>query len=317
MSAREGLRRYLPLLFVAAILAAFYFAVGRFLDGARTLESLEQLERGWVAAAAGCALAMFLFKVARWRWYLGCIGQPLPWGAALVLYWAGQWFAVARGADLSRIVLAVRYGMPLGLVVAVGAAASLTDFAGVVLVGAAAAVGRWEFLAPLAVVGAGTALLVWALGGRGPLGRLVERELPARYAEAVRRGRALLRGWPLAVGLAFGAADALAATAVLWCSAQALGLEGITLPVAALVFALAQIAGVLSMMPLGLGVLDASGIVLLITLGVDPNRAAATLVVYRLVTLGLNMLLGGLGLLALRWLPRGAGAREPGQPVEV
>ena len=303
MSVLRRLHRYLSLLCLAAILVAFYFAVGRFLDGARTLESLEQLDAWWIVGATGCAIVMYLLKAVRWWWYLGCIGQPLPWNMATVIYLAGQWFAVARSADLSRIVLAVRYGVSLGMVVAVGAAASLTDFTGVVALGLVAGAHHPAFLAPLAVVGAVAALLVWGLGGNGPLGRLVERELPAHYAEPVRRGRGLLRGRPLGVGVAFGVADALGAAAIMWCGARALGVDTVGLPLAALVYSLAQVAGVLSMMPLGLGALDASGIFLLVAVGVDPNLATATLVVYRLVTLGMNMVLGAVGLAGLRRLP--------------
>ena len=50
-------RRLLPFVILAAILAAFYFAVGRFIDGARTLESLERLDPAWAAAALACAVA--------------------------------------------------------------------------------------------------------------------------------------------------------------------------------------------------------------------------------------------------------------------
>jgi uncharacterized membrane protein YbhN (UPF0104 family) len=218
------------------------------------------------------------------------------------MYMAGQWFAVARGADVSRILIVSRFGVPFALAIGVGAAASLTDFMGVVVVGLTASARHPDFVLPLLAAGGGAAALLWSLGGTGPLGRMVERELPSQYGEAVRRARQLLRDRPLVYGLAISVADALAAAGALWCGARSLGLDEVTPLVAMLVFSLAQIAGVLSMIPLGLGVVEASGILLLVALGADRDLAAATLVVYRLATLGANMLLGGLGLLALRLL---------------
>ena len=300
MALLRRLRRFVPVLVLAAIAIAFYVAAGRFLDLARTIERLERLDAGLAALGLACAIVLYLLKAVRWRWYAVATGYPLAWPLALAIYLAGQWFALARGADISRVVMAWRYGIPYPVAIAIGAAAGVADFCGLTWAGLAATPWHPEYVLVILAVTAGATALVWALGGGGPLGRMVEEELPARYAGAVQSGRSLLRGQPLAVGLAISVLDALAGAAVMLVAGLALGLGDMGLPRAMLVYALSQIAGGLSMIPLGLGVVEGSGVLLLVAAGVDANLATAVLVLYRLLTLGGNMLVGGVGLLVLR-----------------
>lgn len=303
-------RGLLPLVIVAAIGAAFYLSVGRFLDLTRTLESLEQLDPALAAVAVGCAVALYGLKAVRWRWYLNTSGYQLPWRTALAVYLAGQWFTLARSSDLSRVVIAMRFGLPYALIIAVGVAASVTDFWGLAWSGLAAALWYPEYALLVLPVAAATVALIWALGGDGPLGRWVEAELPGKYAGAVQSGRALLRGRALAVGIGISVLDALAGAGVMLFGAHALGLTDVGLPRAALVYSLSQIAAGLSMIPAGLGVMEASGVLLLVASGADASLATAVLVLFRLATLGVSMLLGGTGLLALRVLRLSPAARR-------
>jgi len=294
------LRGVLPVAILAAVAVAFYLAVGRFVDLARTLETLERLDPARAAGALGCGLLLYGIKAVRWRWYLATSGYALPWRSALAVYLAGQWFTLARSADLSRVVIATRFGLPYALTIAVSAAAGVADFWGLAWLGLASCIWFPQY-APLVLPAAGGAVaLVWALGGEGPLGRWVESELPEKYAAAVRCGRGLLRGRPLAVGLAISVLDALAGAGVMLLAAQAVGIGEVDVPHATLVYALSQLAAALSMIPLGLGVLEGSGMLLLAAGGVDASLAAAVLVLFRLATLGASMLLGGSALLALR-----------------
>jgi uncharacterized membrane protein YbhN (UPF0104 family) len=196
----------------------------------------------------------------------------------------------------------MRFGIPWAVALAVGAAAGVTDFAGMAWTGTLGSLWHPEYLLPLGALSAITAALVWGIGGDGPLGRMVEAELPAKYGPAVQIGRRLLRGKPLAVGMTISVLDALAGAGVLLCSALAVGAGDVGLARAMLVYALSQVAGGLSMIPMGLGVVEGSGVLLLAAGGVDPSVAAAILVLFRLATLGAAMLLGGSGLLALRLL---------------
>ncbi len=295
-------RRFLPIVVLAAVLGALYLAAGRFLDLSRTLETLERLDEPLAAAALGCGILLYGLKAVRWRWYMGVGDYPLSWRSALAIYLAGQWFSLARSADISRVVIAMRFAVPWDVAIAVGAVAGIADFTGMAWAGLIASAWHAEYVGALLVLGALTAILVWALGGDGPLGRAVEAELPPRYAPAVQAGRRLLRGRPLIVGLGISLLDALAGAGVMLCAALAVGVDDVGLARALLVYVLSQVAGGLSMIPLGLGVVEGSGVLLLAAAGVDPSVAAAVLVLYRLATLGAAMLLGGSGLLALRVL---------------
>jgi uncharacterized membrane protein YbhN (UPF0104 family) len=296
-------RRLIPVAVLAAVLIVLYLAAGQFLDLARTLERLEQLDPGRASGALGCAVLLYGIKAIRWRWYVATTGYVLPWRTALAVYLAGQWFTVARSADLSRVVIAMRFGIPYALALAIGAVAGVSDFAGLAWGGLLASVWLGEYALAMLVVTVATTALIWGLGGDGPLGRMVESELPARYAGAVQAGRGLLRGRPLTIGLAITAVDVLAGAGVLLLAAWALGLDEVGLARAMLVYALSQVAGALSMVPMGLGVVEGSGVLLLVAAGVDASLAAAVLVLFRLATLGAAMGLGAGGLLALRFLP--------------
>jgi uncharacterized membrane protein YbhN (UPF0104 family) len=311
------LRPFVPLLVLAAVGIAFYLAAGRFLDLARTLESLERLDLPLAAAGLGCAILLYTLKAVRWRWYAVATGHPLRWPLALAIYLSGQWFSLARSADLSRVVIAWRYGIPYPVAIAIGAAAGVADFCGLAWAGLAASAWHSEYLVAVLAITAAATALVWGLGGNGPLGKLVEQELPGRYAAAVQSGRRLLRGQALGVGLAISVLDALAGAGVLLLAARALGLDDVGLPRAMLVYALSQTAGGLSMIPLGLGVVEGSGVLLLVAAGVDASLATAALVLFRLLTLGANMLVGGCGLLALRLFKPPASAASDDETVAL
>jgi uncharacterized membrane protein YbhN (UPF0104 family) len=306
------LRRFVPVVALALVLSVLYFAAGQFLDLATTLERLERLDPALAGGAWVCAVLLYGIKAVRWRWYVATAGYVLPWRTALAVYLAGQWFTLARSADLSRVVMAMRFGIPYAVAIAISAVAGVADFCGLAWGGLAAGLWHGDYVLAMLVVSGVTLALVWGLGGEGPLGRMVETELPAKYAGAVQAGRRLLRGRPLVVGLAITAVDVLAGAGVMLLAAWALGLGEVGLARALLVYALSQVAGALSMVPGGLGVVEGSGTVVLMAGGVDGSLAFAVLVLYRLVTLTAQMLLGASGLFALRFLPLpGAASAAP------
>jgi uncharacterized membrane protein YbhN (UPF0104 family) len=294
------LQRLVPFVVLVAVLVALVLAARQFLDLSRTLETLERLDPGWLTAALVSALVYYGAKAVRWRWYMVTSGYPLAWRSALTIYLAGQWFTLARGADVSRVLIAMRFGVPWAVAIAVSSAAGIADFCGMAWIGLAGSLWHLEYLLALGVLTAITVAFVWGFGGEGPLGRMVADELPEKYAPAVQIGRRLLRGRPLVVGLAISLFDALAGAGVLLFSAYAVGVEDVGLPRAMLIYTLSQVAGGLSMIPMGLGVVEGSGVLLLVAGGVDPSVAAAVLVLFRLATLGAAMLVGCGGLATLR-----------------
>jgi uncharacterized membrane protein YbhN (UPF0104 family) len=310
-------RGLIPVAVLVAVVVVLYLAAGQFLDLTRTLERLEDLDRARAAGALGCAVLLYGIKALRWRWYMATTGYVLPWRTALAVYLAGQWFTVARSADLSRVVIAMRFGIPYALAFAIGAVAGVSDFAGLAWGGLLAGLWLGEYTLAMLVVTVVTTALIWGLGGNGPLGRMVESELPAKYAGAVQAGRGLLRGRSLTIGLAITAVDVLAGAGVMLFAAWAVGADEIGLTRVLLVYALSQVAGALSMVPMGLGVVEGSGVLLLVAAGMDASLAAAVLVLFRLATLCAQMGLGAVGLLALRFVPLAGLPPQPPAPQPV
>src|SRR5262249_20909496 len=175
----------------------------------------------------------------------------------------------------------------------------LTDVAGLLALGAlgVTALPRGPFL-----LGAITLVLVTAVVAlRTPaVGRQARRLLPRGLVEPVRlfgqSGRALLGTRALAV--------AFVLSVVSWffeCIALSLVLDGlgIVLPlrVTTFVYAFAQLAGAVSMLPGGLGVAEGSLTGLLVGLGIALPAAAAATLLIRAATLWLAVALGVVTLL--------------------
>jgi uncharacterized protein (TIRG00374 family) len=183
----------------------------------------------------------------------------------------------------------------------------LTDVAGLVALGAlgVTALPRGPLLLggiALVLLGALVALRTRAIGRRA------RRLIPGRLVEPVRlfvhSGRALLSTRALAVAVALSILswflESLAFTLIVRGVDVALPLRATTF-----VYAFAQLAGAVSMLPGGLGVAEGSLTGLLVGLGTPlPEAAAATLLV-RTVTLWFAV---GLGVVVLlRGFPRQAG----------
>jgi uncharacterized membrane protein YbhN (UPF0104 family) len=324
-------RRLLPLATLAAILVAFGLAAGRSLELARALDNLANLDGARVAAALACAVLLQALKAACWRSFAAALGYPLRWRSALAVYLAGQWFIFVRGAGLSRIAMAGRFGVPYPTAFAVGVAAAVAELGGLALTALVASLSHAAYLVVVLPLACAMAAALWVLGADGGAIGRVEAALPARYttlrersvhtrrgrrqtivlqgaalvaryAAALRHGRRSLRGWSLAVGLASSAAHVVAGGGVLWFAAGALGVGDVAFSLAVLIHALSQLVSKPLPLPLGLGVV-VSGTLLLAASGVDLALAALVLVLYRLIGLAANMLVGGAGLLALRILP--------------
>ena len=253
-------------------------------------------------------------RFAKWQYYLRCLQVPLSWGPSLRVFLAGFTMAISPG-KLGEVLKAVLVrdlvGTPVSLTASVVMAERLTDVAGLLALGALGVTALPR--GPLLLGGIALVLLAAVVALRTPvIGRQARRVLPGRLVEPVRlfvhSGRALLstRALAVAVGL----------SVVSWffeCVAFALILHGlgVTLPLRAttFVYAFAQLAGAVSMLPGGLGVAEGSLTGLLAGLGTPlPEAAAATLLV-RGASLWLAV---GLGVLVLlRGFPRHAG----GDPV--
>jgi uncharacterized membrane protein YbhN (UPF0104 family) len=262
-----------------------------------TIDALARFRWGLLPLVITAVALNWALRFAKWHFYLGCLDVALPWRASLRVFLAGFTMAISPG-KLGEVLKAVLVrdliGTPVSLIASVVMAERLTDVVGLVALGAlgVTVLPRGPYL--LGAIALGLVGLVVAL--RTPaVGRQARRLLPSRLVEPARlfvhSGRALLGARALAV--------AVALSVVSWfceCLALVLILDGlgVLLPIRAttFVYAFAQLAGAVSMLPGGLGVAEGSLTGLLVGLGVGlPEAAAATLLV-RAVTLWLAVALG-------------------------
>jgi uncharacterized protein (TIRG00374 family) len=101
-------------------------------------------------------------------------------------------------------------------------------------------------------------------------------------------------------GAWISALQAACTITALWLVAEALAPGQLTWKAAALVFAVSNVAGALSLIPGGIGAYEASVVGLLVGLGMNPGTAAAVALVQRLADKGLATALGFAGYAAAR-----------------
>jgi uncharacterized membrane protein YbhN (UPF0104 family) len=295
-------RLFRSLLIAVALGAAVALGLAATASLPATLEALGRFRWRLLPVVIIAVALNWALRFAKWHFYLGCLDVALPWRSSLRVFLAGFTMAISPG-KLGEVLKAVLVrdliGTPVTLIASVVMAERLTDVAGLLALGAlgVTVLPRGPYL--LGAITLGLVLGIVTL--RAPVvGRRMRRLLPTRLVEPVRlfvhSGRALLSARALVV--------ALVLSVVSWfCEAVAfsliLGGLGVLLPLraATFVYAFAQLAGAVSMLPGGLGVAEGSLTGLLVGLGVGlPEAAAATLLV-RAATLWLAVALGVVTLL--------------------
>ena len=295
-------RLFRSLLIAVALGAAVALGLAAAASLPATLEALGRFRWRLLPLIVAAVAFNWALRFAKWHFYLGCLDVALPWWPSLRIFLAGFTMAISPG-KLGEVLKAVLVrdliGTPVTLIASVVMAERLTDVAGLLALGALGVTALPRGPVLLSAITLGLIAAVVAL--RTPaVGRQARRLLPARLVEPVRlfvqSGRALLSTRALAA--------AFVLSVVSWffeCLALALVLRGLgvflPLRVTSFVYAFAQLAGAVSMLPGGLGVAEGSLTGLLVGLGVAlPEAAAATLLV-RAATLWLAVALGVVTLL--------------------
>jgi uncharacterized membrane protein YbhN (UPF0104 family) len=272
---------HLALLFVLVGLAGFAAAAS-------------QLGMAGLASVLGLALAGFLLRFLRWHACLAAMSHSLDWGKNLRVFLAGLAIGARSGltGDTRRGILLKPLGVPYGTSRAAVLSERLTDLIAIVLL-ALIALSAYEPARPIVALGFGVVLLSMAVIAHGGVMRVVVLRLsgPTRIGlfighltDTLEAAGRCLRPGPLLLAVLLGlvawGAQALAFHALL----QGLNLP-VSLQVATFILALAVLAGAISFVPAGLGLIEASLFVLLSWRGVGPADAAAVIVMFRLVTL--------------------------------
>jgi glycosyltransferase 2 family protein len=280
------------------IAALFWFAD----EAARALGLLRAMDASIVAVALGLTLLSLAIRMLRWTHILGRFGHRVPSGPGARIYVAGLALSSTPGkvGETSRSLLLLPHGVPVPHSLAAFVCDRLADVIAVALIGALAGalVGKGQpLLAVIAGIGAGGGWWVasrWRagawLGGRTGWVPGWLRDPAAAFGRAWRVRDAAL--WVAAAALAYGA--------------QALGFAlfveqvhpGLSPLTCVAIFASATLIGAASMVPGGLGAMDAALAWQLHAAGVPLDAAIAATLAARACTLWFVWLLSLLALLS-------------------
>lgn len=280
---------------------------------------------GWhatVAAFAGLGLqtlvisavvssSSYLWRFARWEYSLQCLENVVPRFTHLAVYMSGLALTATPGksGETFRSALLVPHGVKVTHSLAAFLVDRGSDVLGMALLGTLAAMmaGQhlaWVWLLAFSALLLASCLFAWILShpkahiGWNRLGRSLAW-LP------VKGGQATLEAWAKVWKLP--RVSAFAVVAMLAYGTQALVFAwfcqmletGVSTADCVLIFVQATLFGAASMIPAGLGIMEAALVFQLVQHGVSDATAMSLAIAIRLVTLWFGMSLGALSLLLL------------------
>jgi uncharacterized membrane protein YbhN (UPF0104 family) len=276
-----------------------------------TAAALTALGLGTILGGAVLASSAYLWRFARWEVVLRCFGYQLPRWRHLAIYLSGLALTATPGksGETFRTALLLQQGVRAPHSLAAFLMDRSTDVLGMCLLGFVASwqSGRafsWVWLLAFAGLLLGSRAFAYLLlhphSGNWWV-RLEERlwqRLPVKGGQAVLENWAST--WKLPKVTAFSSAAMLAygtqALVFAWfCHAAG---TGVTTATCILIFVQATLFGAASMVPAGLGAMEASLVLQLTESGVGYGAAVSLAIAIRLVTLWLGMAIGALSLLS-------------------
>lgn len=274
-----------------------------------TLEGLSRLGVGALVIGALVASTSYLWRFFRWEMTLRLYGYELPRFRHLGVYLAGLALTTTPGksGETFRSVLLLRDGVRLPHSLAAFVVDRATDVLGMCLLGgiAAAATGHglsWAWVlafSGLLGISCGMALVLrqsiasrkWAgLGSR-------IRWLPVRGGQQMIESWAAVWRLPRLLGFSVIALFAYGTQALVFAWFCALAGTGVSVADCVLIFVQATLFGAATMLPGGLGAMEAALVLQLTEHGVDSALAISLAISIRLVTLWVALSLGALSLL--------------------
>ncbi|HZT05933.1 MAG TPA: lysylphosphatidylglycerol synthase transmembrane domain-containing protein [Chloroflexota bacterium] len=259
----------------------------------------------------GLVLVGWFLRALRWHYYARTLRWPVPFGPNVLAFCASFAFTATPGKAgevVKAALLRARYGVSMADTAGVLLVERLGDVMAVLLLGIGGLAllpnGLGLFVFVLIAMGCAIAFLTTERLYGPTLRRLgtyprFER-IAAKLLQLVVTGRALLRPRPLAVGLAIAVVawgcEALAFALIL------AGLGASVSTIAAFsVYAIATLVGAVTMLPGGIGGVEAAMLLLLAVLRVETGAAVASVLLIRLSTLYFVSVLG-VGFMAAWWL---------------
>lgn len=261
----------------------------------------------WTMAAAGLALASlnYLFRFAKWEYFLRRLDVKIPASRSLAIFLSGFSLTVTPGKVgevLKSYLLRETDGVPMARTAPIVIAERVSDLIALILLAVVGAGALGDSTRILWIGGAMVAALIAAVAVR-PIGETaiaLVAKLPAgakvapKLREFYQSTRHLLSPAPLtastAISLCAWACECLAFFVILR------GFDGTSVGLlrGTFIYAAMTIAGALSFLPGGLGVTEGGMVALLVagSAGLDQPTAFAATFVTRLCTLWFAVLLG-------------------------
>lgn len=307
-AARRRWARGMVLAGAVMLLAAGWLAFGPVATRKAVLGAVLRVGLAGLGGACALTMANLLLRFVRWRMFLRALGHRLALAQDLKLYLAGFAFTLTPGnaGEAVRTVFLRRHGVPYADGLAAVFSERLSDLAALIglavagaftipalrIPGVVALCACVAMAALLRRLPTSAAMLLRRARGRGRLGTALRHAL--RMLRQARRCHARgVRVPSLLLGLAAWLAECAAFAWILW----ELG-WGAPAGFSVFAYAGAILAGAASIVPGGLGGMEATIVALLIWRGMDTPTAMAAAALIRLATLWLTVAIGFLSLAA-------------------
>jgi uncharacterized protein (TIRG00374 family) len=325
MASRRSIGPWLSVASAVLVLAALLW----FGDVGSVLDAVARLPIGRLLAALGLVTVAYALRFAKWHLLVRRLGLPVRPRRSLQVFLSGLMMSVtpAKLGELWKSVLLTQDGIPAARSLPAVAIERLVDFAAIALLAALGIALVWGYwwLVPVAVLGVAavvaflrwrtlwTRLIAW-------LGRRRRLERPARFLGLVAEGaHGILAPSTLIPALALGLSAWGLEGLALWAILDGLGADA-SWPIAIAAFCAGTMAGVVSLLPGGLGTTEAGMVGILVARGVAHDVAVAATLLGRACTLGYGALVGVLSSLLWPAAAKDGGivdAQRPGEALEA
>lgn len=275
-----------------------------------TAAALAALGADSMLIGAFLASTAYLWRFARWEHALRCFGHEVPRLRHLAIYLSGLALTATPGksGETFRSALLLQQGVRAPHSLAAFIVDRATDVLGVCLLGFCAAwtIGHrfaWTWLLAFAILLLASRTFAYVLLHPGAA-RHWERLARGRQWLPVAGGQALLESWaqlwklPRIGGFSVAAMVAYGTQALVFAWFCHIAGTGLPAALCVLIFVQATLFGAASMIPAGLGAMEAALVLQMTERGVGDGTALSLAIAIRLVTLWLGMAIGALSLLA-------------------
>ncbi len=291
-----------------------YAAASAASDWQAVAEALVEFPVHTLFVVAGLVVVGWLIRGLRFWYYLRESELTVPLGYAEIVFLAG--FALTgtpgkMGEAVKGVFLKQDYGVPFTAVIGILVVERLMDLVGVLLLGGVSFLGfeewRFAFAVCAVLVIAGGIMLCMERVYRPVLEKIAKISLlrwpAARMLDILVSGRKLMTPKVFVVGLVMSLVAWGLESLSLYLILEGLELKA-TLSEANFVYCLSTILGALSMLPGGIGGMEASMVALLAVVGIGYTSALPAVILIRACTLWFAVLAGLAMMCTLLWRAR-------------